>query len=793
MKTTKINLLLLLLTLGMFAFTSCEDEFTEEDFLEMQAELAESQRAFDLEKLILEYSLIRENDSASMVFSQQLTAYVKELEAAQETENIEALRQAGLLASYTLTVEDQRGLPIEGATVSVGGNNAAGRIDATSDATGQAIVQDIVVGASPVQVTASGFVGVSYILDLGSINYGVDYFTMGDKIYPLGRHETIRVTLLSSDGASGTFSTVTGTATIETDLTNTTREIPQNATVVAYIDGASAGGAFYASSVSTYDFRFIGEGVGSASINNTTGAWSMQLPANEAGINYTFSYSEITADQTLAIQSRNGVAVSPEYAVVPTRFGPSANASYDGIPSVAGASVVFDAPPAQGTGFNLTFTQVARPLFTSTGDVTFDGAIEGSPDGSNTIFRLNNRGAGYSTSPNITVDGGNGTGTDASIVASINGRITGISVPTGGANYAVGDQLTIRVEPRNAGGSNVMPDSDPFTFGTQDYFDFTVTVNSIGLAGALPATLDLPSGSVLGVTTNAKFGFGVASYNVSVVANTGIGAGATLAVSGATASVDEIRFSNGGSGYTGPATITVSGGNGLGGSPTQASMSMGSMAFEYSIAPNNTSASGYRVLPGLRYEYTTNGGTVSKTDNITAYESDNSTINGSPTLSGAMELSSGTIVFRNTGLVHRTLFTRTAPVAEVVAVPAITATATVGINSTTGAVNGVFVSDAGRGYSAQFGATIVPTIAGAPGSGASVTIPNGSFNFDAASGEVTYNFGGVNFAGGSGYLPNLNRATFVSFTAPSSLSAVSGRTYVVEVFYGTGARTLVVD
>ncbi|MEQ8534227.1 MAG: carboxypeptidase-like regulatory domain-containing protein, partial [Imperialibacter sp.] len=487
MKTIKLNFLLVIMALGVFTFTSCEDEFTEEDFLDKQAELAAAQQSFDLEKLILEYELMRENDSLMRVFQAELANIIRD-------ENAEALRQAGLLSSYTVTVENQGGAPLEGVTVSVGGSNPAARVDALTDATGQVIIEDIVIGASPVQVTLTGFVGVSYILDLGNINFNDDYHTIGDRVYPLGRRETSRITLLSADGASGTFGTVKGTATIEVDVTNLTPEIPQDVTIVAYLNGTSYSGgsptSFYNSSVTMSDFRFIGEGIGSAVVDNATGAWSMLLPATEGGITYNFQLPTITADQRIAIDERDEVAIAPEYATVPTMFGPAAG-SYDYVNPVSGATAVFTAAPAQGTGFGLTYTQVARALDagvnTGTGqNNTFVNNTDVSVGAD--VYRMTSRGSALSTSPTATADGGNGTGTDATFTTAIFGRITAIGIAAAGTGFAVNDQDQMTVTPQNATPANTATDinNDGTAFdGVNDgvNLQFIVTVTTIGGGG----------------------------------------------------------------------------------------------------------------------------------------------------------------------------------------------------------------------------------------------------------------------------------------------------------------------
>ncbi len=801
MKTTKLNLLLLLLTLGVFAFSSCEDEFTEEDFLEMQAELAESQRAFDLEKLILEYNLIRENDSAAMVFSQQLNDYYEELKDAKDEENLEALRQAGLLASYTITIEDQRGMPIEGATVSVGGSNTAGRFDVASDATGEAIVADIVIGASPVQVTAPGFVGVSYFLDLGNMpSNGTDYLYIGDKIFPLGRHETSRITLLSADGAAGTFGTVTGTVTVELDVTNLTPELTTDLVIVAYVDGSSIGGNFYSTSVSMSDFRFIGEGIGSAAVDNTTGTFSMLLPGTEAGITYNFVVPTFTANQTIAIDERNEVAIAPEYAVVPTTFGPGAG-SYDAVSAVSGARAVFTAPPTQGTGFTLAFTQVQAGLSTGSNDFLND---EEQLIG-NTLYRLTSRGSGLSSSPTATASGGIGTGgTNATFSTAIAGRITGLNIAAAGTGYAVGDEITVVVFPRDVNGDDTTTDiNDDGTNNNNPLnndgssLSFDVEVAAVNGTGGI-TSITLPTTGV-GFASDAFFGFGVTQHVVtSVTTSTGVGINANFSVSSVNARVTEVNVATGGSLYTSaPVSIPFTGGNALGGTPTLPALTAVATGFAYNVTPSG--GTGYSVLPTMSYNYTPNpiaaSGNAAVTNTSLVNIIDGASTDTDEEILPEFTLAAGVPVLRNSGLlIYRTPVSFSTPVAVITPDPSTLPVATVSISSsagTFGQVTGLSVTNVGSGFASPFAVTIEPSIATAPGSGASIALTGFNALTDNLEAVWTGNTGTV--VPGSGYLPNLNRAATTSFSGNSGLLVVSGMTYQRDIVYGTGNRLQNVD
>lgn len=770
----------------------------------MQADLAAQQQAFNLEKLILEYQLMRSNDSASMVFAQQLAAYVEQLKDAQEAENLEALRQAGLIVSYTLIVENQGGVAIDSASVTVGGNNPVASLNLSTSG-GQLVIEDLPVGASPFSITATGYVGVSFIVDFGQVSGGTDaaadeFVVVGERIYPIGRNEASRITLVSV--GNGTTATVSGTATIETNVTNLTPEIPQNVTIVAYVDGTSNpyAGHASASGPTIYDFRFIGEGIGSATVDNTTGAWSMVLPAKENGITYSFTIPEITADQTIAIDERDEVAIAPEYAVVPARFGPQSSSTAQTVSSVPGARAVFTAPPAQGSGFTFTFTQVQSGL--STGQNDFLGDEEQLIG--NTLYRLTARGSGLSSSPTGTAAGGIATGgSNATFTTAIAGRVTGLSIAAAGTGYAVNDNLTVVVFPRDANGNNTTTDIN--NDGNNDNnpvnndgssLSFTVTVSSVGGGGAITG-ITLPTTGI-GFGADAYFGFGVTQHVVTSVTG-GTGVNANFAVSSVNARVSDVQVATGGSLYTSaPTSITFTGGNALGGTPTLPSLTAVVTGFLYNITPSG--GTGYSVLPTMSYNYspspTATSGDAAVT-NVTTF----TIIDGANTTTGQailpeFTLASGVPVLRNSGLLtYRTPLSFSTPVAVITPVPSTLPVATVNISSaaaTFGQVTGLSVVNQGRGFASPFTVTIEPSIATAPGSGASIPLTG----FGALTANLETQWGGTigTVVPGSGYLPNLNRSGTVNYSGLSTLTVVSGRTYPGNLIqYGTGTRLQNVD
>ena len=767
MKTIKLNFLLVIMALGVFTFTSCEDEFTEEDFLDKQAELAASQHSFDLEKLILQYELMRENDSLMRVFQAELANVIRD-------ENTEALRQAGLLSSYTVTIENQGGVPLEGVTVSVGGSNPAARVDAVTDATGQVIIEDIVIGASPITVTAPGFVGVSYILDLYNINYYEDFFVIGERVYPLGRRETSRITLLSADGASGTFATVNGSATIETDLTNSASEVPQDVTIVAYLNGTaySGGGVsgFFNSSVTMSDFRFIGEGIGSAVVDNTTGRFSMVLPATEGGISYSLMVPDVTDDQTIVIDTRDDVLLAaPELATVPARYGPVNASSFSPSISIAGAKAVFPAPTGAGNGANLTFTVIPRDLNIG---FTIDGNTGNTPNSGNVEFNIISDGGTVQISPTAAVATATTPTTPIALQTSIIGDLD-LTV-AGGVGYTIGEDYDITIDVLS--GATVLQ---------------TVTVTETAVDdgtgnGVLP-TIDETGGNILTNGSDNLNAFGVTGYQVTVVEVAPAVAPTTAATITVTCDcrVDAIQTTTTGVGYSAPITgITFAGGGTGAALPVVDVVATG---FEYTIAIDNAGITvPYTILPAVNWYNTTVGSfpdaSATATDAISYTEAGTGLAGNLDDLLGIN--GTGGLALTRTVTNLRTGISYAAPVLEIVEPMAMMASADVDINSD-GTIGGLFNEDAGMGYTGVFGVTIMPTLATSPGSGAAVQL----FDFSTqGTREVQWSTNWTVTDKGSGYLEELNNGTFGAYSGPTSVYAVSGEVFELTIKYGSGVR-----
>ena len=156
-------------------------------------------------------------------------------------------------------------------------------------------------------------------------------------------------------------------------------------------------------------------GIGSAAVDNTTGAYSMTVPAGADGRDVTMVYPLISLNQKVGFTKLNGIVVAPQISsTVPAVFGPSGlTGAYDNIPIVSGVTAVFSpaAPSAPGGGLKVTFTAVPRSL--TGGSNVINQALPFSIG--NELYQITNRGSGYAASPGLTVTGGVASSTTGDI------------------------------------------------------------------------------------------------------------------------------------------------------------------------------------------------------------------------------------------------------------------------------------------------------------------------------------------------------------------------------------------
>lgn len=185
-----------------------------------------------------------------------------------------------------------------------------------------------------------------------------------------------------------------------------------------------------------------------------------------------------------------------------------------------------------GTSFTAFPTLTIDPPTSSTG-VQAQAVVTTLSANAIVGVQITNPGYGYTTTPNITVTGGGGSG--ANLTATLgSGLVSSISVTNAGSGYTSTPSVTI-----TGGGGN----------------------NATAVAGFL----SFATGTVGVTITNGGTGY-TATPNVAITGGGGNNAAATAIIAGG--SVVGVVVTNPGTGYTSNPTVTITGGGGNGATAT---------------------------------------------------------------------------------------------------------------------------------------------------------------------------------------------------------------------------------
>ncbi len=747
--------------ISTLVLVACQDDFSEEDFLKQQNELAIQKAKRD-------------------------SAYLASLNQEQAEAYIASLNAAGDLLATTILVRED-GAPVSGVTVTfTGGEPEAvgtnGRsqvtLSATTGADGNAVFDRLPIGRHSILLSKAGYATATAQVNFGTpgapitVQTTVNGNTKTTYLPPIKRFESLTFPMFSTDASSAKTATVKGVVNFESDLTNLTPEIPQNVTIVADLSflinfGSPSG------TVSVTNYQFDAPGLGRAVVNNTTGAYTMRLPASTNGYsNLRLIIPELEGPQRLAINGIDDgsgtvrtIPTGPEYRNIVTKWGANAGGTSSTV-TVAGAKIVAPAPPAAGRGFRFTYTAQPRSLGTGTISNTTNQNIGGI------TYKISSRGSGYTSTPQVAV------GTPANLAtaeATLRAAVSAITVTSVGTNYSNFTVTLNKVGP--APGFVVTPLGNYTVFQT---------------AGPLPTTIDpalFANQFNFGVNNPSLNIADVSSFTVTLSGN-GTGGAITGVVSTA---LDRVVINNGGVNFTAAPTFTITGG----GSTNQATIQVVDFPVQWNASFDNSgNTTPYPVVPSqmyLRFPATAVSGSFDNTfpfdlapsGGVGAIESFNNSI------LNLVTVNAGQIVNRNPGTVLRTSNSwSVAPELIVVDNVPVTATGSVNINSL-GAVTGVNIFNTGANYNTPWQFTISPTIAGAPGTGAQVL---NAHAFNANTGIYSWNGTSILF-GGADYLQNLNRknADSGSNLSGNLPTLQSGKEYIFDIRYGTGFRTVQVN
>ena len=314
------KILFFILTIGFTAsvFFSCEDDFTEEDLLNLQNQLA------------------LDNDS---------------LKAAQDAA---AINMAGQMMSYLVKVVTDENTPVQGATVTLAAATSdstatANTQSVTTDASGNAFFERVVIGANLMTISATNFFDALVEVDFGRIEEGEHYEIINNNVVPLPKSVSSILPLFTDQGGAN-LATLTGNVSIETDLTNDTTEVAAGVEIVADLGSFAAQFIGEPSSdvtISQYSFQSGDRRNLGRATTDANGNYTLQIPSTEGGVSATIRVPTISRSQRLAVKGIDGIDLArPEYVNATTTYGPFIGST--AIPDVPGIIVQASAPTAAG-------------------------------------------------------------------------------------------------------------------------------------------------------------------------------------------------------------------------------------------------------------------------------------------------------------------------------------------------------------------------------------------------------------------------------------------------------------
>jgi len=433
----------ILVFLGFIAFTSSctKDVFTEEDAYANQE---------DLELL---------KDSLAIAQATLDHEYAMEMELLRDS-----LKKAGGIIDYSvaavlatdaswLTYYDYKGenagkggQGMDGVTVTV--SQYGQLLTSTTDASGIATFKDLRIGSVTVNVQKTGYCEVDFVAILPALPDSV--YT---DAYSLVRQAGTMVPMFS---LTDNLSTISGIATVETDLTNDAPEAAADVKIVATIDVDNSSFIYKYIQMPYYDvyecdycgywsfdyYALIRQIAFHSTVFEATtaadGSFSLQVPSTPDGLPFVLCADEFAADQSLLQATLNSV---PVWGVqtVRTMFGPPSAMTYSTIPTngtelsnVQSAYVTFSAPTGTPDAQPTTEAE-AYAVLTSSGIVSI-----------NMIYQ----GEGYTQAPRVYIAPGSGYNpVQAAGTAVVSGgKVTGVTITDPGSGYAPGENPEVYFE-----------------------------------------------------------------------------------------------------------------------------------------------------------------------------------------------------------------------------------------------------------------------------------------------------------------------------------------------------------
>jgi len=730
-----------LVVASLYVMISCKSTFNEEEFREQQERLKAA------------------NDSIA------------------QQQNLNALAVAGQLAEFKVQVMENDS-PVDGVAVTVinQSDNTSSQ-PLTTDANGVASFKDLVViGKNNVILSKTGYATANLEIDLGTVELHKNYEMVSSSVNGTTEQQIIRlpqtgkvvVPIFALTGSTSS-AVIKGKAMIETDLTNTTPEIPQNVSLRAEFNlSAEQTQKFFPSNGNgltniVKSYSIVGDST-SGKIDNTTGEFSLIVPASTIGLDLPIRLSAqaFTTNQIMYVNyvaDASGSQSPFKNTAVETTFilGDTAQ----NIPFVPGAYAVFNAPSTTpGKGFTCDFESIPRLL---------DGGLIASPalvEIGNTSYQLINPGS-YSSVPEIVVSG---EGTTITAKAQMSFYLNTITVTNAGSGYAPNSTVTINIAYGVQGGNYIA-----------NSFDVTTTDS-----GTLPSVISIPDiegGSALQQAATDP-NYDPLNFNLTVTSDSPPSIPAT--VDGTfVAKVIGVKINPGTTLYSTAPTFTFTGGD----ATVQAQMKVVDFKTQYYVRLNNNSiTSPYRIMPqDIQFVFPDTPISSTTTNNFVDYESDGTVSATGQNFLLSITTDGNAIYSKLPGVNFRTSTFWSAP-PTILVTDDIPQQAAATVTFSENSISGLTDVSNGNGYDEPISLQI-KTPDGAPGTGAVIDISNFVIN-NPETREYTWNGRCMITTGGSGYSANLNPQIKINPTSLSELTLKPkpGQVYTLDVNFGTGSK-----
>lgn len=374
------------LVVATIFITSCKkDEFTEEDAINLQAQIDRTRDSLLAVGGVIVY-----------------TVNVMDAGAAGFTSG--RIASECILSGATVTAT-------QGSSVSTG----------TTNSSGQVVFSDMRIGNVSVVVSMAGYATVSYIADLTPAEEGTIQSV---------RNAATQVPMFPTTGNN--TATISGIVSYESNLTNLTREYPQGANVVAAIDVNNP--TFHAMYIdptggaSTQNTNQAGRIIKMAFANASTtgtvdanGNYSITIPATASGLPIKLELSQVVTNQSIILATVNGEDVYGTQSIR-TVFDINSGAAYSDVPTVDNINL-FAAYVTIGAPTGVT----GKPKTQATASATIVG---GEIDDINIGFK----GEGYVVAPYVIISG-DGYGATATATINAAGEVSNIAINDDGEDY----------------------------------------------------------------------------------------------------------------------------------------------------------------------------------------------------------------------------------------------------------------------------------------------------------------------------------------------------------------------